>query len=392
VRVRLPGLLLLAALLAPTGCSSTPSPEPAARAFLDAWSRGDLAAAARATDGEPAAVTDVLSSLGSSRTTARLSSVGDGEDDRAQARFTASHVLPGLPQWEHEGSFQLRRVDDRWLVRWAPAVVHPDLRPGERLGTTRSRPERAAILDGAGRPLVAPGRVVTIGLVPGRLTDRAAALAAVSKATGASAERVGALVQAAQPTDFVPAITLRESDFRRAEAQLRPVPGVVFREGTASLAPTPTFARALLGRVGPVNAEQLAELNGAQDAEGEGEGEGAQPGLYLASDSVGQSGLQAAYEKTLAGTPSGTVVARSPAGDRVLARLPGAPGTPLATTLDRQVQEAAEAALATVTGNAALVAIRPSNGHLLAAVSRPGDSAYDRALVGRYPPGSTFKV
>ena len=36
--------------------------------------------------------------------------------------------------------------------------------------------------------------------------------------------------------------------------------------------------------------------------------------------------------------------------------------------------------------------MQPSTGDVLAVANRPGDSSYDRALLGRYPPGSTFKV
>jgi cell division protein FtsI/penicillin-binding protein 2 len=38
------------------------------------------------------------------------------------------------------------------------------------------------------------------------------------------------------------------------------------------------------------------------------------------------------------------------------------------------------------------VAVQPSTGDILAVANRPVGSAYDRALEGRYPPGSTFKV
>ena len=62
------------------------------------------------------------------------------------------------------------------------------------------------------------------------------------------------------------------------------------------------------------------------------------------------------------------------------------------TTIDRDVQQAAEEALGNAKRNAALVAIQPSTGDVLAVANRPVDYALDRALKGRYPPGSTFKV
>src|SRR5215208_7545037 len=69
----------------------------------------------------------------------------------------------------------------------------------------------------------------------------------------------------------------------------------------------------------------------------------------------------------------------------------GKDGEALETTIDPRAQEAAEAALAPLTKPAALVALQPSTGELLAVVNHPFDG-YNRALLGRYPPGSTFKV
>ena len=43
---------------------------------------------------------------------------------------------------------------------------------------------------------------------------------------------------------------------------MQPLPGVVFRERTQALAPTRDFARALLGAVGPVTAEQVTAGKG----------------------------------------------------------------------------------------------------------------------------------
>jgi len=63
------------------------------------------------------------------------------------------------------------------------------------------------------------------------------------------------------------------------------------------------------------------------------------------------------------------------------------------TTLDPTVQAAAERALAdadlTVPG--ALVALDVTTGEVLASANSP-TSGFDRAITGRYPPGSTFKV
>jgi cell division protein FtsI/penicillin-binding protein 2 len=62
------------------------------------------------------------------------------------------------------------------------------------------------------------------------------------------------------------------------------------------------------------------------------------------------------------------------------------------TTLDVATQVAAEQALARTSKPAALVAIRPSDGAILAAANSPTTTSFDRALAGHYPPGSTFKI
>ena len=55
------------------------------------------------------------------------------------------------------------------------------------------------------------------------------------------------------------------------------------------LAPSRTFARALIGTVGDVLKEQMD----------------AKPGRYVVGDQVGQAGLQEEYEDSLGGTSGG---------------------------------------------------------------------------------------
>ena len=76
---------------------------------------------------------------------------------------------------------------------------------------------------------------------------------------------------------------------------------------------------------------------------------------------------------------------------RTIKRFAGRAPKPVQLTIDPAIQRAAEAALAGVTQNAALVAIEPATGAIRAVVSKP-DGGFDRALAGTYPPGSTFKV
>jgi cell division protein FtsI/penicillin-binding protein 2 len=134
----------------------------------------------------------------------------------------------------------------------------------------------------------------------------------------------------------------------------------------------------VIGRIGPVTAEILKDLGPS----------------YRDTDTVGLSGLERVYEPRLAGTPGRRFVIRDPQGTTIdtLKDLPGVPGQPVRTTIDLRTQQAAESALADGPSPAALVAVQPSTGELRAIVSTPTDVEFNRALDGRYPPGSTFKI
>ncbi|WP_067186713.1 penicillin-binding transpeptidase domain-containing protein [Microtetraspora niveoalba] len=107
---------------------------------------------------------------------------------------------------------------------------------------------------------------------------------------------------------------------------------------------------------------------------------------YKTGDAIGRGGLQETFQKALAGTP--TTEIRS--GDKTLKTIKGVTGRDLATSLDLRVQRAAADAVRGVEKPTSLVAVRPSSGEILAVVNNMG--GFNRALDGRYPPGSTFKT
>jgi cell division protein FtsI/penicillin-binding protein 2 len=125
------------------------------------------------------------------------------------------------------------------------------------------------------------------------------------------------------------------------------------------------------------------------------EGATSEPGTgSLPGDDVGTSGLQAAFEAQLAGRPSGSVsVVEADDGDvvEVVHVFEGEAPEAVQTTIDPEVQAAAEGALSRLSQPAALVAIDAPTGEVRAVASRP-TIGFNRALVGEYPPGSTFKV
>ncbi|MCP2336906.1 penicillin-binding transpeptidase domain-containing protein [Actinomadura rupiterrae] len=113
---------------------------------------------------------------------------------------------------------------------------------------------------------------------------------------------------------------------------------------------------------------------------------------YRKGDPIGLDGLNKQYEKRLAGTPALTVQIVDASGKAIstIKRFGGTDGQPIQTTIEPKTQKAAGQALSSVDKPASLVALRPSTGEILAIANKPG--GLNRALLGHYPPGSTFKI
>ncbi|SEG41885.1 Penicillin-binding Protein dimerisation domain-containing protein [Thermomonospora echinospora] len=151
---------------------------------------------------------------------------------------------------------------------------------------------------------------------------------------------------------------------------------ILSAEGSSLLGHSSGSVQQLVGAVGKLTAEQAKQLGAP----------------YREGDPAGTSGLQQQYEKRLAGTPALAVQIVDGEGGvvKTLQRFGGKEGAPLRTTIDPAVQQSAGEALADVDKPASLVAVRPATGEILAVANKPG--GYNRALMGQYPPGSTFKI
>src|SRR5699024_6821196 len=67
-------------------------------------------------------------------------------------------------------------------------------------------------------------------------------------------------------------------------------------------------------------------------------------------------------------------------------------GTAITTTLDTRIQELAEETIGDSDVLAGLVAIRPSDGHILDAADGTEDTSWPLAMQGSYAPGSTINI
>lgn len=349
--------------------------------FAKVWPTASAARFGGVVDRPQAAAQDIKDHVAAlAITSTRVVPSGQPECDetscREVARVTAQ--LAGVGPWSYDTQIRSRLRHGRWQVEWTPGTFHPDLTAVTTFVRHRTLPPRAPLLDRNGVALTPERTIVRVGVVPRRV--RAVTYFRLADLLSVDSVALRDRVTAAQPDWFVSVIDLRREDFRTLRDQLVDVPGVVVDEARRALAPSPEWGRAVLGTVGPATSDTL---------------QAAGP-TALAADEVGSSGLQLAYQQRLAGIPGVTIdLVQKANSDRVvnavLKRRPQA-GKPLQTTLDLAVQNAAESAVAPATQTTALVAVKASTGEILAAANAPGPTTYNTAFVGRYAPGSTFKV
>jgi penicillin-binding protein 2 len=143
---------------------------------------------------------------------------------------------------------------------------------------------------------------------------------------------------------------------------------------------------------------------------------------YKPSDIIGQEGLEAVYDAYLRGRDGYRKVVVDSRGhiQDIIETVDPQPGQDLVTTIDLEIQEAAEEQLRnSPSKRGVIVAMDPNNGEILAMASYPTfdpnlfsqritskegraeyaallrdpkTPLYNRAIRGRYPPGSTWKI
>ncbi|GLZ59024.1 penicillin-binding transpeptidase domain-containing protein [Micromonospora sp. NBRC 107095] len=391
--------LLAAGVL--VGCSGDDGPQRTVDAFLAGWRSGDLqsvgmidplgsklpsadvAREIKDLSGELAATPPTLTRRGEPKVT----------KDIATTTVQVEWTLPGQTRWAYDREVRLAHGgDDQWQVIWEPTLVHEQLAKGDRLALRRDTGARAAVLDNAGQPLVTPRPVVRVGVQPNGVADIKklvkdldAAFKAIRPALvpGVDLADLPKRVAEAEPGAFVEVVSLRDEAYRQIKPRIYDLPGTKFISDKIDLAPTREFARALLGTVDPAQADDIA----------------AHPDRYVVGDLVGHGGLQGRYDERLRGGPGLTVVVERPAeggkleptGTELFRREPQ-PGQALKTTLDVAVQNAADGALRGEARRSALVALRVSDGAVLAAANGPGPAGENLAFNAQVPPGSTFKM
>lgn len=396
------------------GATVTPTPvlpglEEVALGFLESWERTDYkgmyallspSAQAGITQAEfvqhhhDVATETTMTAL----ETQLISLLQDGPQGQAAYHLIMDTLLVG--RIETDNLMSLSYADGRWGVNWSPGLIFRELESGNILRMSRHAPSRANIYDRHGAGLAVEDQAVTVGVVPGQIEDEDSLLAELGSILGLEAADIKEKYALARPDWYVPVGSLSFEASQTHYNTLTSLPGVVLKDKWVRAYRDGGLAAHLLGYMGRIEQDEQVEWV----AKG-----------YSGDEPVGKAGLERWGEPYLAGQRGGTLVILTPAGKELVTikKQPAVQSRSIYTTLDKRLQQSAEAILGDERG--AIVALDPNTGQILAMASRPtfdpnvfvagiesgqwqvlasdvSRPLINRATQGTYPPGSVFKI
>ena len=298
-----------------------------------------------------------------------------------------------------------------WRLYTLQVLRHEEL--AQRAETNRTAvvpivPHRGEILDRNGVVLATNYKAYTLELTPsrlGRTTDEAIdAIAQVVEVTPRDRRRFKRLQEDSRNFESLPIrMRLSDEEVARFAAQRYRFPGVEIKARLFRTYPKGETGAHVVGYIGRINQKEKERIEDSAEAPN-----------YRGTDYIGKLGVESSYEKVLHGT-TGVEQMETSAGGYAVRRLashPSTPGDSVRLSIDIQLQKLIEEMYGERRG--ALVAIDPSNGEILAFVSKPtydpnlfvegiDQETWDelnnsldkpllnRAIRGTYPPGSTYK-
>src|SRR5256886_15537663 len=268
-------------------------------------------------------------------------------------------------------------------------------------------PNRGVITDRNGVVLAQSYSAYTLEVTPSRVKNHDETndgQATLIEVQARDRKRFKRLLEESKNFESLPLRTrLTDEEVARFAVNRYRFPGVEIKARLFRQYPFGEVASHAIGYIGRINDRDVERIDAWEETAN-----------YKGSDYIGKVGVELSYERELHGT-TGVEEVEVDAGGRAvrtLSRTPPISGNNLRLSLDIKLQQAAEKAFGERRG--ALVAIDPTNGEVLAFVSKPGfdpnlfvegidpgswDALNDspdkpllnRPLRGAYPPGSTIK-
>jgi penicillin-binding protein 2 len=391
----------------PTATPVPKRPEDAANAFFAAWQQGQysamydlLSADAQAATPRDAFVkryTNIHDGIGERSVSAQATGPADGS---GQIPFTVTRSLAVFGDISESNTLQaVQDPSGEWKIAWQPALIFGQLTASNSVRVRPDVPTRGRILDRTGKPLAENGSVLSVGVVPGQITDEAGMLQALSDALGIDQDTIKQRYQGGQPDWFMPITQRSESERDDLQTKLGSIAGVTLQDTPARVYPLGSGVAHVVGYVTHPTADDLQKL--------------ASQG-YDETDWIGRAGVEAWGEQQLAGTRGGVIQIVDSSGKvvREIVRKAAAPGQDVTLTLDSAIQSAAFNGLGDKIGS--VVVLDPRDNSVLALASQPSfdpnqfvigvtDDQWAqmngpdtpmvlRAAESGYPTGSIFKV
>ena len=294
---------------------------------------------------------------------------------------------------------------------WLQAVRHSEYAEraeSNRISVVPAVPNRGLIVDRNGVVLARNYSAYTLEITPAKIDRQLDAvideLAQLVDIQSKDRKRFRRLMEESKTFESLPIRTrLTDEEVARFAAQRYRFPGVDIQARLFRQYPLGSTASHMIGYIGRVNKKEAERLEASEDAAN-----------YRGTEYIGKEGIEKSYEKHLHGITGYDEIEVSAGGraNRTLSRTAPTAGNNLILSVDIELQKIVEKAFGDRRG--ALVAIEPETGDILAYVSMP---TYDpnlfvegidaksweelntsldkpllnRALIGSYPPGSTFK-
>ncbi|MBI2222682.1 MAG: penicillin-binding protein 2 [Acidobacteria bacterium] len=293
-----------------------------------------------------------------------------------------------------------------WIFQVAQHRKFAEMAENNHLRTLPMRAPRGVLFDRHGKVLVENRYSFTIALVREQTANLDDTIRTLAAATGIDEDSIREVVRrrrrepSYRPIGIVEDASLAQ--VAAVTARKYELPGVIVQQVPTRQYPSDDIAAHLFGYVGEVTDAQLRRAGY----------EGLQSGAI-----VGQAGIEQTYNALLMGKDGSRYVVVNSLGREIEALREQEPveGRRLQLTVDYDVQRAVEEGFRKSGYNGAAVILDPRNGEVLSLVSLP---AYDpnrfavgidratwhalntdklhplqnRAIQGRYSPGSTFKI
>ncbi|MEU7629065.1 penicillin-binding transpeptidase domain-containing protein [Nocardia sp. NPDC049220] len=352
-------LTVVALAVAAAGCASEPrGPLPVADAFVEAFARNDVAAAAEFTnlpEKASGALRSAWDKLQAEQLVARTGAARVS-GDTATVDYTYEWRLPKNRMWRYSGQLQMGRSDGRWMVRWTSSDIHPKLGDTQTLALRSAPAPRARVNEQSGSDVLVPGKVSRVAFTAAQATDAkavATALAAALNRFDKSLTPESILRAAKAATGAYTVARLNENESGQVSTDLIGLPGVTLTQQWDLIGTDRDFAPDLLAQV---RKTVIEEVDGK------------------------------------AGWSVVTMNANGVDTD-LLTEVPAQPAPSFSLSIDRNVQNAAQRAVDPRTEQTMMVVLRPSTGAILAvAQNKAADRDGPIATIGQYPPGSVFKT